>query len=84
MHKLKKKKLLHKLDHWLSINEVISPMLFAFQKGCSSKDSVLALNETIHFYNERENNVYVLFLDVAKAFDSVWQDGLFYAKFFKC
>ena len=78
MHKLFEKKLLHKLDHWLSINEVISPMQFAFQKGCSSKDSVLALNEKIHFYNERGNNVYVMFSDVAKSCDSVWQDGLFY------
>ena len=43
-----------------------------------SKDSVLALNEIIYLYNERENNVYVVFLDVAKAFDSVWQDSLFY------
>ena len=51
---------------------------FAFQKACSGKDLVLALNETIHFYNERGNNVYVVFLDVAKAVDSVWQDGLFY------
>ena len=63
---------MHKLfENWLSINEVISPMQFAFQKGCSSKDSVLTLNKTIHFYNERGNNVYVVFLDVAKAFDSV-------------
>ena len=53
-------------------------MQFAFQKRCSSKDSVLVLNETMHFHNERGNKVYVMFLDVAKAFDSVWQDGLFY------
>ena len=53
-------------------------MQFAFQKGCSSKDSVLALNEKIHFYNEKGNSVYVVFLDVAKAFDSVWQDDFFY------
>ena len=39
---------------------------------------VSPFNETIHFYNERGNSVYVVFLDVAKAFDSVWQDGLFY------
>ena len=71
MHKLFEKKLSHKLDHWFSINEVISPMQFAFQKGCSSKDSVPALNEAIHFYNKRGNNVYVVFLDVAKAFDNV-------------
>ena len=63
---------MHKLfENWLSINEVISPMQFAFQKGCSRKDSVLTLNKTIHFYNERGNKVYVVFLDVAKAFDSV-------------
>ena len=39
------------------------------------------LQETIAHHRERQNNVYVVMLDVAKAFDSVWTEGLFYKLF---
>ena len=36
------------------------------------------LRESINFANENGSRLYVCFLDVKKAFDCVWHDGLFY------
>ena len=36
------------------------------------------LRESINFANENGSLLYVCFLDVKKAFDCVWHNGLFY------
>ena len=73
--------LLHKLDHLFSINEVISHMQFAFQKGLSILVKVqywhLMKQHSFIMKEETMFMVFMVFLYVAKAFDSVWQDGLF-------
>jgi hypothetical protein len=59
----------------------MSEMQGAFQKGFSSTDVVALLNETVAYHVEQGNAVHVVLLDVAKAFDSVWSDGLLYKLF---
>ena len=43
----------------------------------------MLIRESIYFAKENGSRLYVCFLDVRKAFDCVWHDGLFY-KLYKC
>lgn len=78
MYKLFEKIILKRLDVWLNEHDVMCDVQGA---GCSSTDVVCMLQETIAYHRESNNNVYVVMLDVAKAFDSVWSEGLFYKLF---
>lgn len=48
-----------------------------FQKGLSCMTASFNLQESIYYNLEMGCNVFVAFLDVQKAFDSVWHDALF-------
>ena len=48
------------------------------QSKCSSLESTWLLRESISHNLERTGAVYVALLDMRKAFDSIWTEGLFY------
>ncbi len=48
------------------------------RKQCSSVHTHLLLREAVSHARQRNRTVYVCLLDVKKAFDHVWIDGLFY------
>ena len=50
----------------------------ACEKGLSSINASLLLQESIAHNVENNKDVYVVFFDTRKAFDTVWVDGLFY------
>ena len=62
----------------MSDNHIIDDLQGANQQACSSLDTSWVVRETISHYRERNAEVYVGLMDVAKAFDSVWHNGLFY------
>lgn len=47
-----------------------------FRRGHSANDHLLRLTQTVAEAFNRKHKVYAVFLDVAKAFDTVWHDGL--------
>ena len=63
-------------------NEYISELQFGFRKrvGCIESSSFTIL-ETINHMLERGSKVFSCFLDVRKAFDTVWIDGLLFKLF---
>ena len=67
-----------RLKPWWEGNAVISKMQGACRTGVSCLHTALTLQETISHILESKDRVYVLYLDVAKAFDSIWINGLFY------
>ena len=68
----------HRLKDWWEQERVISVLQGACKTGMSCLHSALALQETIAAGLDTGKNVYVAYFDVAKAFDSIWIDGLFH------
>ena len=56
----------------------VSGLQSACKKGLSCLNTAFLLKETVATSMEDNELVYVAFFDVAKAFDSVWIEGLFY------
>ena len=56
-------------------------MQFGFQEGVGCTEASFTIIETINHMLERGSKVFSCFLDVRKAFDTVWIDGLLYKLF---
>ena len=58
-------------------------MQFGFKEGVGCTEASFTILETINHMLERGSKVFDCFLDVRKAFDTVWIDGLLYKLFSK-
>ena len=67
-----------RMEKWWINNRVISQLQGACRKGISCLHTAMLLQESIATSLESHNKVFVAYYDVAKAFDGVWIDGLFY------
>ena len=63
------------LMHWIKINSKVSDLQGAFQKGKGADDFLLLLNMLLNqsIKNSGTKKVYILQLDIEKAFDRVWR-----------
>ena len=68
----------NRLKVWWEVENVISPLQGACSKGSSCLHTAIILQEAIAVGLDTNKRVFVAYFDVAKAFDSVWIDGLFY------
>ena len=68
--------LVKRADEWFQ--EHTSQLQGASQPKCSSIHTSLLVREVIASNREMNRTVYVAMLDIKKAFDKVWHDGLFY------
>ena len=60
-----------------ALNTPLSVLQGGFRAGLSCSMSSLMLKECISFAKENNSKLFVCFLDVQKAFDCVWHNGLF-------
>ena len=60
---------------------LFSDMQFGFKEGAGCTEASFTILETINHMLERGSKVFGCFLDVQKAFDTVWIDGLLYKLF---
>ena len=56
-------------------------MQFGFQEGSGCIEASFTILETSNHMLERGSKMFSCFLDVRKAFDTVWIDGLIYKLF---
>ena len=56
-------------------------MQFRFKEGVGCTEASFTILESINYMLERGNKVFSCFLDVRKAFDTVWIDGLLFKLF---
>jgi hypothetical protein len=74
-------KVIEKLIHFrlakvISANHTIPDEQFGFRPKHSTTDQLLRVTEYVSVGFERKHVTGIVFLDVAKAFDTVWHDGL--------
>ena len=73
--------LLDRLEKFAGENAYFSNLQFGFQEGVGCLEASFTILESINHMLERGSKVFACFLDVRKAFDTVWIDGLLYKIF---
>ena len=62
-------------------SEYFSELQFLFREGIDCIEASFTIVETINHILERGSKVFSCFLDVSKAFDTVWIDGSLFQSF---
>ena len=75
--KMYEKVILKRIESWVK-TAIIDSLQGAAHSKCSSIHTAWLLQEIVNHNLERGSSVYIGTLDVKKAYDSVWIDGLFY------
>jgi hypothetical protein len=72
--------ILDRLSPYAESHHLLSPQQFGFRKGRSTYDAVFVLTEWIkeQLCDKGGGPVPVAFLDLVKAYDRIWQEGLLY------
>ena len=73
--------LLNRLEKFAKQQGFFSNLQFGFEEGVGCIEASFTILETINHMLERGSKVFGCFLDVRKAFDKVWIDGLLYKLF---
>jgi hypothetical protein len=81
--KLFEKVLLQRHMAWAADNDPLDSLQGAAQPHCSCLHTSLLLQETVSHNLEKGSVVYVAMLDIQKAFDTVWIEGLLFKLFQK-
>lgn len=76
IEKLLTKMINNRLSKWLQQNEVIHPSQMGFIKGNSVLDNIFVLLEIIQIYKNIKRPLYLCFIDLTKAFDSIPKENL--------
>lgn len=76
--KLLERVLLTRIQLFDKLTPPIHAMQGGFQKNLGCLMTSFMLRESVFYAKENGSKLYVCFLDVKKAFDCVWHDGLFY------
>ena len=73
--------LLNRLENYAEQNGLFSFMQFGFKEGVSCTEASFTILETINHMLERGSKVFGCFVDVRKAFKTIWIDDLLYKLF---
>ena len=73
--------LLNRLTKGSAQKGYFSELQFGFSEGVGCIEASFTILETINHMLERGSKVFSCFLDVRKAFDTVWIDGLLFKLF---
>ena len=60
------------------MNNLISENQIGFKEQSRTSDHIFTLKSIIEHYKTQKKKVYAAFIDLRKAFDTVWREGLFY------
>ena len=67
-----------RLSLWCEYDNVISDAQFGFKKGHSTIDEILILQSIVQEYLHKGKKLYCTFVDIRKAFDSIYRNGLWF------
>ena len=75
--------LLNRLESFAKDKGLFSDMQFGFREGVGCTEASFTILKTTNHMIECGSNVFTCFLDVCKAFDTVWIDRLLFKLFFE-
>ena len=67
----------------INYNTTISDAQFGFKKNCSTVDALFVLTSVVQNYLNNNKRLYCAFVDLKKAFDSVYRNGMWF-KLYNC
>ena len=67
-----------RLLEYVDTKNVLSYNQIGFKQNSRTSDHILTLKSIIDFQKSKKKKVFAAFIDLRKAFDTVWRDGLFY------
>ena len=73
--------LLNRLEKFVADSEYFSELQFGFREGVGCTDASFTILETINLMLDQGSKVFSCFLDVRRAFDTAWIDGLLFKLF---
>jgi hypothetical protein len=65
------------LQSYLELNHILSDRYFGFRRGTGTSDALFAINKTIIDFVNTHEKILLIFIDLAKAFDSIDSNILF-------
>ena len=63
---------------YLETNKLLSDTQIGFRPGHRTTDHIFLLKTIIDKYKHQKKHVYACYVDLSRAFDTIWRDGLFY------
>ena len=63
---------------FLDTNKLLQNKQIGFKKGCSTSDHILVLKTIIDLFKSKNKPLYACFIDLSKAFDTVWREDFYY------
>ena len=57
---------------------MLSKNQIGFREGCRTSDHLFTLKSICDKYKKEKKKVFAAFIDLRKAYDTVWRTGLFY------
>ena len=67
-----------RLLEYLETNNIIKPNQIGFMPKHRTSDHILVLKTVIDSFKSAKKSLYMCFVDLKKAFDTVFHEGLFY------
>jgi hypothetical protein len=68
----------NRIEVYIEQNNILRPEQIGFRKKCRTADHIFVLKTLIQKYKKDRKAIYACFIDLEKAFDSVWHEALFY------
>ena len=82
LSKILEKIITTQIYHWAETNNILNKEQSGFRKNKSTTDKLFQLTQTISQAKNQRRPSSAIFLDVEKAFDKVWHDGLIHKLLF--
>lgn len=76
--KLFNKVIFNRLLKFINNNNLISQNLIGFKEKSRTADHIFTLKSIVNIKKSNHKKVFAAFIDLRKAFDTVWRTGLFY------
>ncbi|MCG8049041.1 MAG: reverse transcriptase family protein, partial [Candidatus Thiodiazotropha endolucinida] len=67
-----------RLINWSTENEISTDAQFGFKANHSTVDAIFVLQNLINMYLKKKQKLYCAFIDLKRAFDTVYRHGLWY------